>query len=438
MLENRSLFSQFIRFALATVTSLMVYSLYSIVDGLMVAKGVGEYAMAAVNLAVPFSNVLFSLGVAFGVGTSTIIAMYLGQGRRENANSLFSQNIALLTAIGLTLTLLVMVFTEPFARLLGADGVTLDYTVEYLRGLAPFALCFMVSYNMEILVKTDGFPKIAILTVITGCLTNCVLDYVAIFILGWGVWGAAAATGASQLLTCIIYLFHFTHGKATFRLVKFKPDWGIYRRLIPIGMADGITELCLGLMTFIFNHVIIFCIGDRGLVSYSIIAYTNSLVLNTMMGISQGSQPLVSFNYGKGDEKNCKKLLKYEFGAIGLMTCVIVAAVMLLAPQLVKLFLGSRDAGSVLALRRYGLAYLIMGFNILMGGYLTAVEQPKSAFCISMGRGLAVQALVLVALAFTLGGDAIWFAPVISEGLCFVMAVELLRRFLRKNTTPNL
>ena len=168
MLNKRSLLSQFLHFSAATVASLMVFSLYSIVDGLFVAKGVGEYAMSAVNLAVPFTNVMFSIAVLFAVGTSTIIAIYLGQGSRENANSLFSQNLAVLVVIGLVITALVLIFLEPFAMLLGAKDVTLEYTKDYLRGLAPFAVCFIVSYNMEILVKTDGRPTLAIVTVITG------------------------------------------------------------------------------------------------------------------------------------------------------------------------------------------------------------------------------------------------------------------------------
>ena len=341
MLNERSLSSQFLHFVAATVASLMVFSLYSIVDGLMVAKGVGEYAMAAVNLAVPFTNVLFSIGVIFAVGTSTIIAIYLGQNQGEKANSLFSQNIVLLTCIGLTISVLVFVFLEPFAVLLGAKGVTYQYTIDYLRGLAPFALCFIVSYNMEVLIKTDGYPRLAILTVITGCLANCVLDYIAIFILDWGVWGAAFATGLSQLLTCIIYLRHFLGGHNTFHFVKFRMDWGIYKRLIPLGFADGVTELCNGVMIFLFNRVILRCLGDDGLVCYTIIAYVNTLIINTMLGISQGSQPLVSYHYGKGDAAGYKKLLRYGFTAVGIMTAVIFAGVMIFAPQIAGIFLGA-------------------------------------------------------------------------------------------------
>ena len=436
MLNERSLLSQFLHFVAATVASLMVFSLYSIVDGLFVSHGVGEYAMAAVNLAVPFTNVLFSIGIIFAVGTSTIIAIYLGQNQAEKANSLFSQNTVLLTCIGLAITVLVFLFLEPFARLLGADGVTYQYTIDYLKGLAPFAVCFIVSYNMEVLIKTDGYPRIAILTVITGCLTNCVLDYVAIFILNWGVWGAAFATGLSQLLTCVIYLRHFLRGHNTFHFVRFRMDWSIYKRLLPIGLADGVTELCNGVMIFLFNRVILRCLGDDGLVSYTIIAYVNTLIINTMLGISQGSQPLVSFHYGKEDRAGCRRLLRYGFTAVGVMTAVIFAAVMLFAPQIASLFLGGEKAGLITsaadALRRYGLCYLLLGSNVLMGGFLTAVERPTGAICISVGRGLAFQAGALLLLAFTAGGSAIWFAPLISEALCAVMAVWFLRRFLRQ------
>ncbi len=437
MLNERSLLSQFLHFVAATVASLMVFSLYSIVDGLMVAKGVGEYAMAAVNLAVPFTNVLFSIGVIFAVGTSTIIAIYLGQEQVEKANRLFSQNTVLLMGIGLAVTALVFVFLEPFAVLLGAKGVTYQYTIDYLRGLAPFALCFIVSYNMEVLIKTDGYPRLAILTVITGCLTNCVLDYVAIFVLDWGVWGAAFATGLSQLLTCIIYLRHFLRGHNTFHFVKFKMDWHIYKRLLPIGVADGVTELCNGVMIFLFNRVILKCLGDDGLVCYTIIAYVNTLIINTMLGISQGSQPLVSYHYGKEDAAGYRKLLRYGFTAVGLMTAVIFAGVMVFAPQIAGIFLGAEKPellGSAAdALRRYGLCYILLGSNVLMGGFLTAVEQPRSAISISVGRGLLFQATALVALAVAVGGSTIWFAPVISECICAIMAVLFLRRFLRKN-----
>lgn len=439
MQEQQSLRKQFFRFSTATVASLMVFSLYSIVDGLFVARGVGEYAMSAVNLSVPFINLLFSIAVIFAVGTSTIIAYLLGQKNAQSANKLFSQNLVALTVIGVTISVLVLVFTEPFALLLGADELTLEYTIHYLQGLAPFAVCFMISYNLEVLVKTDGRPRLALITVCVGCVTNCVLDYLAIFHWDMGIWGAAAATGVSQLLTCVIYMTHFFGKHTTFHPVRFRMDWKIYRRLLPIGISDGLTELCNGLMIFLFNHTILRCIGTDGLVAYTIIAYANTLVINITMGISQGSQPLISFQNGREDGAAIGKLLGYGLRTMCGVAAVCFTALFLAAPALIGMFLPEAEpqmlAFSTDAFRRYSLCYLPVGFNIYIAGFLTAMERPVPAVAISTGRGLILQGSILLLLAAVFGGSSIWFAPLISELLCLGLSVFFLLRLRRTHRT---
>lgn len=435
MQKKQSLLKQFFHFSAATVASLMVFSLYSIVDGLFVARGVGEYAMTAVNLSVPFVNLLFSIAVIFAVGTSTIIAYLLGQKNAQSANKLFSQNLVTLVVIGVTISVLVLVFTEPLARLLGAEEVTLEYTIHYLQGLAPFAVCFMISYNLEVLVKTDGRPRLALVTVCVGCVTNCVLDYLAIFHWGLGIWGAAAATGVSQLLTCLIYLTHFLGKHTTFHPVRFRMDWKIYRRLLPIGISDGLTELCNGLMIFLFNHTILRCIGTDGLVAYTIIAYANTLVINITMGVSQGSQPLISFQNGRGDGTAIGNLLRYGLRTMCGIAAVCFTVLFLAAPKLVAVYLPEAGAEMLTfatdAFRRYSLCYLPVGFNIYIAGFLTAMERPLPAVSISTGRGLILQGSILLLLAAVLGGGSIWFAPVISEVLCLGLSVFFLLRLRR-------
>ena len=435
MQEQQSLRKQFFRFSTATVASLMVFSLYSIVDGLFVARGVGEYAMSAVNLSVPFINLLFSIAVIFAVGTSTIIAYLLGQKNAQSANKLFSQNLVTLAVIGITISILVLVFTKPFALLLGADELTLEYTIHYLQGLAPFVVCFMISYNLEVLVKTDGRPRLALITVCVGCVTNCVLDYLAIFHWDMGIWGAAAATGVSQLLTCVIYMTHFFGKYTTFHPVRFRMDWKIYRRLLPIGISDGLTELCNGLMIFLFNHTILRCIGTDGLVAYTIIAYANTLVINITMGISQGSQPLISFQNGRGDSAAIGKLLGYGLRTMCGVAAVCFTALFLAAPALIGMFLPEAEpqmlAFSTDAFRRYSLCYLPVGFNIYIAGFLTAMERPVPAVAISTGRGLILQGSILLLLAAVFGGSSIWFAPLISELLCLGLSIFFLLRLRR-------
>lgn len=436
LLSGKSLKHDFIRFVSATMASQVVFSLYSMVDGLMVSIGVNEYAMSAVNLAIPFTNALFSIAVLFAVGSSTLIAIFIAQEKRREANALFSQNFATLLTLGAVITALVLLFLEPFAYLLGADEITLDYVKQYILGIAPFSVCYLVSYNLEVLVKTDGYPRYALFTVIGGCLTNCVLDYIAIFHLDMGVFGTAVATGISQLVTCISYFVHFFSKKCTFRLCKFRFDPHLYARILPIGLSDGVTELCTGLMIFLFNRTVLKCIGTDGVATYTVIAYVTTIVINLMVGISQGSQPLVSYHYGKEDHTGCQKLLRYALTTVCIFAPALFLLVFFFAPQIVRAYLS--HAGDTLieysigAFRRYSVSYLLLGFNIVIGGFMTAIECPVPAISISVGRGLALQSAVLLLLAAIFGGDAVWYTPIFSEALCLVMSLLFLRSYRRQ------
>lgn len=435
-LEGKSLRSDFARYVTATSLSLMIFSLYAMLDGLFVARGVGEYAMSAVNLAIPIINGLFSLAVLFAVGTSTLIAFYLAQEKREEADRLFSQNIAVLLCMGAAVTALMLLFTGPLARVLGATEQTAEHLHAYLRGLAPFAGCYMLSYNLEVLTRTDGYPRFATFTVIVGCLCNAGLDYLTVFVFKWGTAGAAVSSGVSQLLTCLFYVGHFLGKKSTFRFRPFRFNAGIYKRLLPIGISDGLTELCTGLMIFLFNRTLLRHIGPDGVVSYTIIAYVNTIVINLMIGVGQGSQPLVSFHAGKGERDACRTLLRYGFVTVAGLTAIGFAGLYAFAPQVVQAYLADasqslRDA-SVFAFRRYSFSYLMVGFNLLVAAFLTALERPREAIAISVGRGLVLQSAALFLMAEILGGGMIWFAPVVSEAITLGLSLHFLRRYFRR------
>ena len=431
-LESNSLKRDFTRFVVPTILSLLVFSLYSMVDGIFVAKGVSELAMSAVNLCLPVTNFLFSIAVIFAVGTSTIIANRLGQGDKDSASGLFSQNLVVLTIIGACISVLVLAFLTPFAKLLGGGEGTLEHVKQYLTGLMPFGMFFIISYNLEVLVKTDGYPRLATIAVTTGCLAHCVMDYIFIFLWDWGVRGAAIATGTSQLLTCVMYFAHFLGKKSTFRITKFRFDASIYRRLLPLGIPDGSTELCTGLMLFVFNRVVLALMGNDGIVSYTIIGYVNTLVVMTMVGVSQGAQPLVSYHRGKGNGDKCRTLLRYSLVTTAGMAVAIFALLFALAKPLVGLFLYDVSpetfAFAVSSFRSYIPCFLLMGFNVVISGYLIALERPTQAIIVSLGRGFVVQSVCLLLLAWIQGGNAIWYAPLISEALCLVIALVFLSR----------
>ncbi len=431
-----SLKRKFAHFALPSIVSMWVFALYTMVDGFFVSWGCGEAALAAVNIASPFSVFIFAVGLVFATGCSTVISILLGQGNREEANRIFTQNVVLLAAASLIIPVAVFFFSEPLARFLGASDSNLFQVREYLMGISAFASFFTVSYNMEVLVKTDGSPQVSAIGVICCALTNVVLDYVFVIRFGWGVLGAAIATGIAQVASTTLFLLYFFFRSKKLHFVRFRPNLSIYRRVIPIGLADGITELSGGIVIFLFNHTILRVIGEAGVVSYTIISYVNTLTLNAMAGTTQGMQPLVSFHYGKGDIASCHKLLRYALTTAGAMALVIFAGVQLGAELIVSIFIRPESAQvfayTAHALRIFSFSFLLVGANVVLSGFFAAMELPRSSFSISLSRGLVLLVLSLSVLAALLGDSGIWAATGVSEALCLVLSLSLFFRYLRR------
>ncbi len=430
-LKGKSLKTDFIKFVIPTIITLWIYHMYIIVDGIFVSRGVSHTGLAAVNISHPFTNLLFSVGVLIAVGTSTITAIYMGRGKIKHASSLFTQSIVVLLIAGGIISVVVMTKLDAVAKLLGAEKETFDLVRDYMRGMAPFSASFMISYYLEVLIKTDGYPARATIIVTVGCILNALLDYIFIFIFKLGVWGAAFATGISQTFVVMLYILHFISHKATFKLCIFKPELKILGRITLIGIPEGITELCAGLTVFMFNRVIIAFLGEGHIIYYTVSAYVNTLVIMTMVAVSQGIQPLVSFYLGRGDLATCKKLLKYSFVVSSAIAVTAFATVNIFAKPIVNAFIDNATqaviSASILVLRRFSVSFLFMGINIVIAGYLTAMSRPKGAFVISTGRGFLLPVAALFALAYTTGGSGIWWAQLIAEIICIAVSLAFLK-----------
>lgn len=171
-------------------------------------------------------------------------------------------------------------------------------------------------------------------------------------------------------------------------------------------------------------------------VTYTVIAYATTIIINLMVGVSQGTQPLVSYQYGKEDYPSCRKLLRYALTTVCVLAPVLFVLIFLFAPQIVRAYLSHATqeliAYSIQAFRKYSISYLLLGFNIVIGGFMTANERPVPAISISVGRGLVLQSAVLLTLAAAFGGEAIWYTPVLSEAMCLVMSLLFLRSYRRQ------
>ena len=424
--KDKLLKNSYFKNLIPSITAMWVYSIYTIIDGIFVGRGVGPTALAGVNLSMPFINLIFASSIFFATGTSTLVSIHLGKKELKKAREIFSYNLLIMLVFSFILLIFTLLFMDNIAYFLGATENTFTIVKDYLSIIVLFNVFFIVSYCLEVLTKADGFPHLAIIGVIISAITNIILDYIFVIELGLGVKGAAIATGISQIASFLFFASHFLRKRSTLKLVKFKPTFNILKRIIKIGFPDGVTELTSGIVILIFNQCILMVIGENGLITYSIICYVSNLVLMTMIGSTQGLQPLCSYYYGQKDLNSIKYLLKLSFKTITLISLTIFILCLIFAPQIVSLFINHGSAklikDSILAFRVYSISFLLLGFNILCSGFCVSIEKPLFATIISLSRGFVFIIVSLIVSILLFGGNGIWISPLICEIGCLFIS----------------
>lgn len=431
-MENmKDLKTQFKQYVIPSVASMWVFSLYSMVDGAFVSRGVGSEALAAVNISTPYINTLFALSVLLSTGASTIVSMTLGKGDNKKASEYFTLNTVLLAIISIFITVISLLNLENIALFLGATESTLPLVKGYLGNIILFVGFYLVSYGLELLIKCDGYPHLSTIGVIIAAITNIVLDYIFVIQFKWGVEGAALATGIARILSVSFFISHFFRKRGKLRFCKFKFDFNFIKRIVFIGIPDSMTEASLAVVILLFNQSILRLIGESALVSYSVICYITTLVLTTMLGISQGLQPICSYYYGKEDDKSVLKLLDMSISYIKKSSIIAFLLVIIFANQIVAMFIDKSDMSlflyTVKTLRISSVAYLIMGYNVIISGFCVATGKAIHASIVSLGRGLVVITLSLIIMTFIFGGSGIWMATFVSEAIVLAISSIILR-----------
>lgn len=420
----------FSRYVIPSVAAMLLFSLYTVVDGIFVARGVSADAMTSVNIALPFVNTLSGFSVLISMGTATLVAFARGRGDQKEANELFSQTVAVIVLVSVVVTGLVAVFSRQLAAWLGAGPQFIDDSADYLRIVSLFSVCFILSYCLEVMVKVDDKPVMAVVGVGASFLTNIGLDYLFIMRLGWGVKGAAWATGIAQLVSLVIFLGYFFSRASKLKLGRFRPRPRVLLRIFPLGVADCSVEMIVAFLTLIYNQVLLHTQGPEGQTVYAVVAYVNLFVFMVMQGVSQGMMHLVSLHVGRGEGKTAAGYFRMCL-LTGLCVSVGFTLVCQIWPHVIAgLLLESAPeliGQAVTALRLFSLSFPFVGMNIAIAGYLTAWERPKPSISLALGRGFVFAPVALLLCAYLIGGTGIWLAALLGEVACFVVSLLVMR-----------
>ncbi len=422
----------FSRYVLPSVAAMLLFSLYTVVDGIFVAKGAGETALTAVNIALPFVNTLSGISILLSMGTATLVAFARGRDNMKEANGLFSQTVVVMTVIALAITGTVAFLAEPLAVQLGAGPSTLVDTTSYLRIVSLFSVFFILSYCLEVMVKVDDRPHMAVVGVGASFITNIILDYLFVIRFGWGVAGAAWATGIAQVVSLVIFLAYFFSKHSHLKIKAFTPQPRAFLRIFPLGVADCSIELIIAFLTFLYNHILFRVFGEASLTVYAVVAYLNLFVFMIMQGVAQGMMHLVSLYIGKNDTLSAQGYFKMcLFTSVGVSILFVILCQV--APQTIALLLLDQNspllADTVSALRQFSLSFPVVGLNMAIAGYLTARELSVPAVVLALGRGFFFAPIALLLCAFLGGGTLIWMAAFFGEVACLVVSLLVMRRF---------
>lgn len=414
---------------------MIIFSLYSMVDGFFVSKYVGVEALSAVNLSMPFINIVFALGIIAAVGSQTMCGVFIGRKNYMKANKIFSFNIKTVTIFSIILTVLFYFNMDTIARLLGATEDLKPLVIDYLGYIVYFVPFLMISYNFEVMVKVDGFPRLAVATVITCGLSNVILDYVFVGLMGHGLAGAAVATGFSQVISTVVYLIHFTVGKSNLEFVEVKFSFDTLKSIFSLGVGDFVSEVGIAMIVLFYNIFIIKFLGEKSIATFSVISYVNNLALTCFAGITQGTQPLLSYYYGKKDYDSLKKLFRLATAAIFVTGVVFLAASQLFPERIFRIFLDVDKetlSYSVESLRKFSISFMITGFNVLIAAVCVSFLKPKYSVTINILRSFVTIYLALFVLTM-LEPRLIWFASALSEGITLIFAYYFYRKLSREN-----
>ena len=429
-LSDHFTYKKLLRFVLPSVVMMVFTSIYGVVDGLFVSNFAGKTAFAAINLVMPFVMVLGGIGFMIGAGGTALVSKILGEGDRERANRCFSMMVLLTLILGVLLSVVGVLFMRPVARFLGATDGMMDDCVLYGRIVTGFTVTFMLQNVFQSFLIAAEKPHLGLAATVAAGVTNMALDALFVAGFGWGVAGAAVATGLSQCVGGLFPLIYFLRPNSSLlRLVKTGLDGRVLLKACANGSSELMSNISSSVVGMIYNFQLLRYIGEDGVSAYGVLMYVQFIFVAIDIGYAIGCAPVIGYHYGAGHPSELKNMLRKStllMGGTGIVMAVAAAA---LARPLALLFVGYDPTLCALtqhAFRLFSFAFLLAGFNIFVSSFFTALNNGEVSAAVSFLRTLVFQTASVLLLPELIGVDGIWWAITVAEVFAFVISLLFL------------
>lgn len=428
-LQKDDLKKLYLRFLVPSLGSAMVMSIYTLTDAIVIGKGVGPDALAALSITTPLLCVLMSTGILFGVGGSVQMNVCRGTGDYEQANRFFTLSFASLGAITIFLWVIYGCGISTLLRLMGANETLYPYAMAYMKYMIIFLPAAVFSNYMAIFVRADEDPNRAMAGVMLGGVTNIVLDITFVFPLHMGIGGAALASAIGMIIQVAVASTHFISKK---NKLKFVMPANIGKSVLKItgnGIPSFFNEFANGFIVLLFNIQILRYCGESSLSVYSVISNCVILFNSLFTGVGQAIQPIIATNYGGSKWERINKIKKMSFLTVLIMGFLFSASGILFPNGVCSVFMNTDNEMKSIAhtgLRMYFTAFLPMGINLLTSYYLQSVLKVKKSLCISLLRNVFLSSIAILVFPVVFGGQSLWMVMPVVEITVLCISITFL------------
>lgn len=421
--------------------SMLASALYQTVDGVFVGQFLGQTAFAAVNLAMPFVIINFSLADLIGVGSSVPISIFLGKKQDKEANNIFTCACLMIFGTGVIIGIALFAAAPLLIKLMGAEGEFATLAVQYIRVYAICSPVTTIVFAMDNFLRICGIIRGSMFLNILMSVLSAVLEFLFLAVFKWGIWAAALATCSGMFICAFLALIPFLRKKTMLRFQKPRFSRGMIKQIVACGSPNFLNNIAGRITSIILNAILVRLGGETAVTVYGILMYTDGFIQPLLYGMCDSLQPAVGYNWGAGKFSRVRSIEKCCFSASGIVSLLAVAVIVLFPGQIAGLFL-STDAGSevikttIFALYLFSLTYITRWFSFATQSFMLAVEKPLPASVISVSTALLFP-VILIAVMWPLGLTGIWLNFAGTSLLAAVLSLIILIKLRKELNKPD-
>ncbi|MBP3762717.1 MAG: polysaccharide biosynthesis C-terminal domain-containing protein [Bacteroidales bacterium] len=422
--------------ALPSIGMVLITSVYSMVDGFFVSRFVGKTGFAAINLVWPAIMMLAALGQMVGSGGAALVAKVKGEGYAGKANRIFTMLVRFSVVVGTLSGLLFGIFAPAIARWLGADGPMMHDCVVYSRVCMVGMPFFALQMAFQSYYMAAERPQLGTVMSLVCGVTNILLDALFVWLLQWGVAGAAWSTVVSQVVGGAFPLVYFSSrrlNRGSLRLLRgTRTLWPYVGKACSNGLSEYVSSISMSIVSICYNLQLMRLYGEDGVAAYGILMYISFAYAAVFIGYNLALTPIIGYHYGAGDVGEQRSLLRKSLVVIGAVGLVMTLTSELLSAPLARLFIGYDAALAALttrAIRIYMLCFLICGWSMFASALFTGLQNGLVSAVAAFARSMVFELGCVWLLPALAGPDGIWWAVDVAELLTLLLCAALLLRF---------